>query len=119
MSKTIKIFILLVTTLLVFNKQLVTYYCSYKFSKWIERKFIFDKFYIDYPNSIKVTGIKVLNSNPFFYDHIFESEKITLNFNLKSLLFGDLVIINNLTATIKIKFVTHIYTLHMEHDDRK
>ena len=33
-----KIFILLVTTLLVFNKQLVTYYCSYKFSKWIEIK---------------------------------------------------------------------------------
>ena len=97
MSKTIKIFIFLVVTLLVFNKQLVTYYYSYKFSKWIERKFIFDEFYIDYPNSIVVSGIKVKNSNPFYYDYIFKSDKIVLNFDLKSFLFGKLVIINNLT----------------------
>ena len=52
MSKTIKIFILLIVVALVFNKQLITYYYSYKFSKWIERQFVVDKFYIDYPNSI-------------------------------------------------------------------
>ena len=96
MSKAIKIFILLIVVALVFNKQLITYYYSYKFSKWIERQFVVDKFYIDYPNSIVVSGIKIKNSNPFYYEYIFESEKIVLNFDLKSLLFSTLIIINNL-----------------------
>ena len=67
MSKAIKIFILLIAVVLVFNKQLVTYYYSYKFSKWIERQYVFDKFYIDYPNSIVVSGIKIINPNPFYF----------------------------------------------------
>ena len=96
MSKAIKIFILLIVVALVFNKQLITYYYSYKFSKWIERQFVVDKFYIDYPNSIVVSGIKIKNSNPFYYEYILESEKIALNFDLKSLLFSNLIIINNL-----------------------
>ena len=96
MSKAIKIFILLIVVALVFNKQLITYYYSYKFSKWIERQYVFDKFYIDYPNSIVVSGIKIKNSNPFYYEYILESEKIALNFDLKSLLFSNLIIINNL-----------------------
>ena len=96
MSKAIKIFILLIVVVLVFNKQLITYYYSYKFSKWIERQFVVDKIYIDYPNSIVVSGIKIKNSNPFYYEYILESEKIALNFDLKSLLFSNLIIINNL-----------------------
>ena len=96
MSKAIKIFILLIVVALVFNKQLITYYYSYKFSKWIERQFVVDKIYIDYPNSIVVSGIKIKNSNPFYYEYILESEKIALNFDLKSLLFSNLIIINNL-----------------------
>ena len=96
MSKAIKIFILLIVVALVFNKQLITYYYSYKFSKWIERQFVVDKFYIDYPNSIVVSGIKIKNSNPFYYEYILESDKIALNFDLKSLLFSNLIIINNL-----------------------
>ena len=84
MSKAIKIFILLIVVALVFNKQLITYYYSYKFSKWIERQFVVDKFYIDYPNSIVVSGIKIKNPNQFYYEYIFESEKIALNFDLKS-----------------------------------
>ena len=97
MSKAIKIFILLIVVALVFNKQLITYYYSYKFSKWIERQFIFDKFNIDYPNTIAVSGIKVINPNPIYYDYILESDKITISFDLKSLLFSNLIIINNLT----------------------
>ena len=96
MAKVIKIFILLIIVALVFNKQLVTYYYSYKFSKWIERQFVVDKIYIDYPNSIVVSGIKIKNPNPFYYEYILESEKIALNFDLKSLLFSNLIIINNL-----------------------
>ena len=54
MSKAIKIFILLIAVVLVFNKQLVTYFYSYKFSKWIERQFVFDKFYIASTSDFKL-----------------------------------------------------------------
>ena len=97
MFRTIKIFILLIFVAIFFNKQLITYYYSYKFSKWIEREFIFDKFDINYPNSIAISGIKIINPNPIFYDYILEADKIALSFDLKSLLFSKLVIVNNLT----------------------
>ena len=105
MSKAIKIFFLLIIVTIVFNKQLLTYYYSYKFSKWVERKFVFDEFLIDYPNSIIVYGTKIKNSNPFYYENIFESEKITLSFDVKSLLFSKLIIINNLTIESPIFFL--------------
>ncbi len=96
MSKTIKIFLFLLIILLVFNKKLITYYYTYKLSKWIERPVVFDKFNINYPNLLEVTGIKIKNSNKFYNKNIFESDKIVLDFNLKSFLFSDLIIINNL-----------------------
>ena len=96
MSKIIKIFLLLLIVVLIFNKKLITYYYTYKLSKWIERPVVFDKFNINYPNLLEVTGIKIKNSNKFYNKNIFESDKIVLDFNLKSFLFSDLIIINNL-----------------------
>jgi hypothetical protein len=96
MKKLIVIFILLIFTIIVFNKQLISKYYSYKFSKWVERKAVFDKFEIKYPNSVSVTGIKILNSNSTYYKNVFEAQKIDINFNLKSLLFGELIVINDL-----------------------
>ena len=96
MKKLIVIFILLIFTIIVFNKQLISKYYSYKFSKWIERKVIFDKFEIQYPNSVSVTGIKILNSNSTYYKNVFEAQKIDINFNLKSLLFDELIVIDDL-----------------------
>ena len=96
MSKVIKIFFLLLIVVLIFNKKLITYFYTYKLSKWIERPIAFDKFRIDYPNSFEVTGIKIKNPNKFYNKNIFESDKIALDLNLKSLLFSDLIIINNL-----------------------
>jgi len=96
MKKLIVIFILLIFTIIVFNKQLISKYYSYKFSKWVERKVVFDKFEIKYPNSVSVTGIKILNSNSTYYKNVFEAQKIDINFNLKSLLFDELIVINDL-----------------------
>ena len=96
MLRAIKIFLLLLIVLLIFKKKLITYYYTYKLSKWVERPVIFDKFNIDYPNSIEVTENKKKNSDKFYNKNIFESDKIVLVFNLKSLLFSDLIIINNL-----------------------
>ena len=98
MRKLTVIFILLIFTIIVFNKQLISKYYSYKFSKWVERKVTFDNFEIKYPNSVSVTGIKILNSNSNsnYYENIFEARKIDINFNLKSLLFDELIVINDL-----------------------
>tara|TARA_B100000795_G_C22639296_1_gene375798 strand:- start:23 stop:712 length:690 start_codon:yes stop_codon:yes gene_type:complete len=98
MRKLTVIFILLIFTIIVFNKQLISKYYSYKFSKWVERKVTFDNFEIKYPNSVSVTGIKILNSNSNsnYYENIFEAQKIDINFNLKSLLFDELIVINDL-----------------------
>ena len=98
MRKLIVIFILLIFTIIVFNKQLLSKYYSYKFSKWVERKVTFANFEIKYPNSVSVTGIKILNSNSNsnYYENIFEAQKIDINFNLRSLLFDELIVINDL-----------------------
>ena len=98
MRKLIVIFILLIFTIIVFNKQLISKYYSYKFSKWVEREVTFANFEIKYPNSVSVTGIKILNSNSNtnYYENIFEAQKIDINFNLKSLLFDELIVINDL-----------------------
>ena len=98
MKKLIVIFILLILTIIVFNKQLISKYYSYKFSKWVERKVTFANFEIKYPNSVSVTGIKILNSNSNsnYYENIFEAQKIDINFNLRSLLFDELIVINDL-----------------------
>ena len=97
MLKVIKFFFLLFVLILIFNKQLISYYFSYKFSKWTERELVFDKFDIDYPNKIEISGIKLKNSKNLFYDNIFESDKVTLIFDLNSLFLSNLIIVQNLT----------------------
>ena len=97
MLKVIKLFFLLFVLILIFNKQLISYYFSYKFSKWTERELVFDKFDIDYPNKIEISGIKLKNSKNLFYDNIFESDKVTLIFDLNSLFLSNLIIVQNLT----------------------
>ena len=70
---------------------------STPFSKWIERDIRFDDFNIKYPNKILIKGLKIINSNPTYYENILSSDSIYLDFNLKSLLFDDLVIVNHLS----------------------
>ncbi len=96
MLKVIKFFFLLFVLILIFNKQLISYYFSYKFSKWTERELVFDKFDIDYPNKIEISGIKLKNSKNLFYDNIFESDKVTIVFELNSLFFSNLIIVQSL-----------------------
>ena len=96
MLKVIKLFFLLFVLILIFNKQLISYYFSYKFSKWTERELVFDKFDIDYPNKIEISGIKLKNSKNLFYDNIFESDKVTIVFELNSLFFSNLIIVQSL-----------------------
>ena len=107
MKKFSVILILIIANIIFFNKQLIKIYCSYKFSNWVEKKVVFDEFKVEYPNSIFINGLKIINSNKIYYDSIFEAEKIDINFNLKSLLFNELIIINYLNIE-KPKFFLEV-----------
>ena len=107
MKKFSVILILIIANIIFFNKQLIKIYCSYKFSNWTEKKVVFDEFKVEYPNSIFINGLKIINSNKIYYDSIFEAEKIDINFNLKSLLFNELIIINYLNIE-KPKFFLEV-----------
>ena len=96
MSKGIKIVILFIALVLIFNKKIVSYFILYGISEWTNRTIVLDKIQINNSQSlITIHDLKVKNSKGFDYDNIFESKKISLNYNPKSL-FSNLIIINNL-----------------------
>ena len=86
-------FIILIVLL---NEKIVEKYFSHKLSNWVEKKISYSKFNFNYPNSISITNLKIVNSNPNYYENIFEAEKVDINFDLKSYLFSELVVINDL-----------------------
>tara|TARA_B110001452_G_C15210515_1_gene419875 strand:+ start:991 stop:1683 length:693 start_codon:yes stop_codon:yes gene_type:complete len=92
-------FLFIFAFVVLFNKKLVEKYFTYKFSNWVEKKVIFDKFKFEYPNKISINSLKIKNSNPTYFDYIFEADQIDIDFDLKSFLFSELVIINSLTIT--------------------
>ena len=96
MKKIFIIFIFIIVNIFFFNKKIVEIYFLYKFSNWVEKKIIFDNFNIEYPNLVSINGLKIVNLDPFFYKNVFEVEKVDIKFDLKSLLFSKLIIINHL-----------------------
>ena len=105
MKKFILILILTILTLVIFNNYIISKYFVYKFSKWTERDIRFDDINIKYPNKILIKGLKIINSNPTYYENILRSDAIYLDFNLKSLLFDDLVIVNHLSIKKSMLFL--------------
>ena len=79
-----------------FHKKIVEKYVIYKLSNWVEKEISIDEFNFEYPNLIEIKKIKIINSNPTYYDNIFESELISINIDLKTYLFEKLVIVNHL-----------------------
>ena len=117
MSKTIKIFILLIVVVLVFNKQIISYALIYSFSKWTRHEITLDKLQINYIQSlITINGLRIKSPNEFYYDNIFESEKITLSYNPQSLL-TNLITYNNLIIENPKFFVELIEESPKAYDD--
>ena len=96
MKKLIIIFILILATIIFFNKKLIEIYFSYKLSNWMEKRIIFDDFNIKYPDLISIDQLKVVNLDSFYYENVFEAEKVAIKFDLRSLLFNELIIITHL-----------------------
>ena len=96
MKKLIIIFILILATIIFFNKKLIEIYFSYKLSNWMEKRIIFDDFNIKYPDLISINQLKIVNLDSFYYENVFEAEKVDIKFDLRSLLFNELIIITHL-----------------------
>ena len=117
MSKTIKIFILLIVVVLVFNKQIISYALIYGFSKWTRYEITLGRLQINYIQSlITINGLRIKSPNEFYYDNIFESEKITLSYNPQSLL-TNLITYNNLIIENPKFFVELIEESPKVYDD--
>ena len=117
MSKTIKIFILLIVIVLVFNNQIISYALIYSFSKWTRHEITLDKLQINYIQSlITINGLRIKSPNEFYHDNIFESEKITLSYNPQSLL-TNLITYNNLIIENPKFFVELIEESPKTYDD--
>ena len=91
--------------LLVFHEKIVEKYIIFKLSNWIEKEISFDEFNFEYPNLIEIKGINVINSNPIYYDNIFQSELISISIDLKTYFFKELVIVKSLKIDKPIFFL--------------
>ena len=99
MKKYVKILIFISFFLLIIisaNQKVFEIYFSHKLSKWLDKDIKFTNFSINYPNEISLSNLEIKNSNPVFYESIFETKQVVININVKSFLFYDLVIINSL-----------------------
>ena len=98
MSKFFNIFLLSILVIFIFNKKIISYYYVKKFSSWVERPVEISHLNFEYSGLVEIEDIRILNSNESYYDYIFQAEKISFNFDVKSLI-SQLIIINNIDIT--------------------
>ena len=84
--------------ILVFNKKIISYYYIKKFSSWVERPVEISHVNFEYSGLVEIDDIKILNSNENYYQKIFQAEKISFNFDVKSVI-SNLIVINDLDIT--------------------
>ena len=114
---TIFFFTFIIILIVLFNQKIIEFYFKNKFSKWVEKDILFEDFQITYPNIITIKNLKIKNTNPFYYDLIFETKSIFINVDIKSFLFGNLRIINNLIIN-KPKFYLEVIQKNLKLEDQ-
>ncbi len=95
MSKLIKILLVFLLVILLFNKNILSFLFVKKFESWVERQVKIEEIYFDYSGLVIVEKLKILNSNRNYYDNLVKVEKIIINIDLKSI-FSDLIIVKSL-----------------------
>ena len=98
MSKFFNIFLLSILVIFIFNKKIISYYYVKKFSSWVERPVEISHLNFEYSGLVEIEDIRILNSNESYFNYIFQAEKISFNFDVKSLI-SKLIIINNIDIT--------------------
>ena len=89
------IVLIIISTLIFFNKKIISYYYINKFSNWVERPVKIKKVSFNYSGYVKIEGIKILNNDKNYFENIFKAEKIEINFDMNSI-FSDLILIKSL-----------------------
>ena len=95
MSRITVIVLIFISTLIFFNKKIVSYYYINKFSNWVERPVKIKKMNSNYSGYVKIEDIKILNYEKKYYKNIFKAEKIEINFDISSI-FSNLILIKSL-----------------------
>ena len=95
MSRITVIVLIFISTLIFFNKKIVSYYYINKFSNWVERPVKIKKMNFNYSGYVKIEDIKILNYEKKYYKNIFKAEKIEISFDINSI-FSDLILIKSL-----------------------
>ena len=117
-----KFIILFLTSIIIIvtlsNQKIFKLYFLHKFSKWVEKEVLLEDFQFIYPNTILIKNLEIKNSNTFYYDLIFKSEKISINLDFKSFLVGDLRIITNLIIE-KPRFYLEVTQKKLNSKDQK
>ena len=47
----------------------------------MEKRIIFDDFNIRYPDLISINQLKIVNLDSFYYENVFEAEKVDIKFD--------------------------------------
>jgi hypothetical protein len=95
MKKIILSFVLILS-LVIFNKTIISQVTIFTISKIIDRNISIKNIDIDYSKKqIILNSVEVKNTNKIYYKNIFEAEKIKIKYDFKSL-FTDLIIIDHL-----------------------
>lgn len=95
MKKFIKVFLIFIILITLFNKNIITIYYKNKFSKWVERPVEIEKIDFNYSGYIEIEKIKIKNLNKSYQKNIFEAEKIILEVDINTLL-SNLIVIRKL-----------------------
>ena len=117
MKKKFFFFSLLFLILIIFfNKKILTYVFIKNISHATEYDANLNISKLDYiSGKIEINQIKLKNKENFFYENIFESNQIIIDFDYKSL-FSDLAIINKMTL-IDPKFFFEIKNIDSKKDE--
>ena len=95
MSRITLIVLIIISTLIFFNKKIFSYYYTNKFSNWVERPVKIKKLNFNYSGYVEIEGIEILNNNKNYFTNIFKAEKIEISFDINSI-FSDLILIKSL-----------------------
>ena len=94
--KKIIISFILILTLLIFNKTIISQLIIFSTSKLIDRNISIKNIDINYSKKqIILTSVEVESTNKIYYKNIIEIDKIKINYNFKSI-FTDLIIFDQL-----------------------
>ena len=96
MKKIIVSFILILS-LVIFNKTIISQVIIFTISKLTDRNISIKNIDIDYlKKQLTLNSVEVKNTNKIYYKNIFEVEKVKIKYDFKSL-FTDLIIIDQLS----------------------